>query len=69
MTTLNKYHPTGRLYTSTELAVRRHKLTPKYIHRHPMPIGSKMLQAPMRPYCQHRNANKRLHRRIAGVRK
>lgn len=60
--TPNKYRPDGTLYTSTELSIRRHRLTPNYIVRHNS-------YAMPKPHNTGRNAKKRLARLIHGVRK
>lgn len=58
MSTPNKYHPTGRLYTAREYADRRRALTPVYLVLHPL-VGRAC-----QPHDTGRNAKKRMARTL-----
>lgn len=62
MTTLNRYHSSGRRYSFTEFTERMQALKGRYIH-----VVSRVHKP--NPYDKGHNAHKRLHRALHGVRK
>lgn len=71
MSTPNKYHPTGRLYTADELGQRRWALIPTYLVRGYVADPLKRIaQGKLLPYNVGKNATKRAARdRRASLRK
>lgn len=69
--TPNKYHSSGRLYTSEELAARAYDLLPRMVVKgYSTPNGGKTwAEAPIKPHDIGRNKTKRIKRQLKAQRR